>query len=127
MVKFPAMTLDASPNAVHSTSLPENVGNGLQNDAPRQNDTPRLCPPFATVALDCGQSSFDRELTYIVPENWRPMLRVGFAVLVPCNRQMVTGFITGFSQQPNFDGQILPLTRLLSKAPLFDRNALKLA
>ncbi len=40
---------------------------------------------------------------------------------------MITGFITGFCHQPDFDGQIRPLSRLLSKAPLFDRNALKLA
>ena len=129
MVKFPLMTPDASHNAVQPIPIPQNAGNGigsgLQSDLP--SHTPRLCPPFATVALDCGQSSFDRELTYLVPDSWRAVLRVGFAVLVPCNRQMVTGFITGFSQQSNFDGQILPLTRLLSKAPLFDRNSLKLA
>jgi primosomal protein N' (replication factor Y) len=135
MVKFPAMTPDDSQNAPHNnphhalqpTSLQAHGSNGLQNGSSVQNGAPRLCPPFATVALDCGQSSFDRELSYAVPEQWRSILRIGFAVLVPCNRQMVTGFVTGFAQQPNFDGQILPLTRLLSKAPLFDRNALKLA
>jgi primosomal protein N' (replication factor Y) len=136
MVKFPAMTPDDSQNnprnnplhALQQTSLQKHESNGLPNGSSgSQNGAPRLCPPFATVALDCGQSSFDRELSYAVPEQWRSILRVGFAVLVPCNRQMVTGFVTGFAQQPNFDGQILPLTRLLSKAPLFERNALKLA
>lgn len=130
MVKFPAMTPDAPrnglPDALQPNTLHQNGSSGLGSSG-SQNGAPRLCPPFATVALDCGQSSFDRELTYVVPEPWRPVLRVGFAVLVPCNRQMVTGFVTGFSQQPHFDGQILPLTRLLSKAGLFDRNALKLA
>lgn len=87
----------------------------------------RMVPPYASVALDCGQSPFDQELTYSVPDNWRAVLRVGFAVLVPFGRQMMTGYITGFSTRPDFDGEIRPLTRLLSKAPLFDSKALKLA
>src|SRR5262245_10699538 len=87
----------------------------------------RLCPPFASVALDCGQAPFDRELTYSIPENWRTFLRVGFAVLVPFGRQIVTGYITGFAARPEFEGEIRPLSRLCSKAPLFDSKAIKLA
>ncbi len=124
MVKFAPMMSDEphQHHAENSLNLQNGTQSGTQNGAP-----PRLAPPFAMVALDCGQSSFDRELTYTVPENWRPFMRTGFAVLVPVGRQMVTGFITGFSQTADFDGQIRPLARLLSKAPLFDRNSLKLA
>ncbi|MDQ3815250.1 MAG: primosomal protein N' [Armatimonadota bacterium] len=84
--------------------------------------------PYVTVALDCGQSHFDKELTYGVPPALRSILRVGFAVLVPFNRRLMTGYVTGFTDHLDFAAeQLRPIRQLVSKAPLFDAKALKLA
>jgi primosomal protein N' (replication factor Y) len=80
------------------------------------------------VALDRTQSNFDRELTYAVPQELRDVLRVGVAVLVPVARQYLTGYVTGFTSTLDFEPkQLRPISRLLSRVPLFDGKALQVA
>ncbi len=117
------MPLETTPEIEPSHDAEFEAGN-QSPDAPVPL---RQSPPFASVALDCGQSSFERELTYAVPPEMRGVLRVGFAVLVPLGTQRISGFVTGFSQGAEFDGEIRPIARLLSKAPLFNSKLLKLA
>ena len=91
--------------------------------------TPSVTSPlFASVVIDRGQSSVDMELTYLVPESLREALRIGTAILVPLGRQRITGYITGFSNETSFDvARLKPIQQLISKAPLFDAKALKVA
>lgn len=83
---------------------------------------------YATVILDRNQAPFDKELTYLVPPVLRSMLRPGYAVLVPFGRQTLTGYVTGFTGEVDFDEkQLRPILQLISKAPVFDAKALKVA
>src|SRR4051794_40499462 len=84
--------------------------------------------PYATVVLDRGAANLDKELTYAISPEQRERLQPGFAVLVPFGRQSLTAYVTGFTDVLDFDPTHLrPITRLVSKAPVFDANALKLA
>jgi primosomal protein N' (replication factor Y) len=82
---------------------------------------------YATVALDRATSFVDKELTYLVPPSLQDELEVGFAVLVPVGRQSVTGYVTGFTGELDFDAaQLKPISQTLSRAPLFDPIMLRL-
>jgi primosomal protein N' (replication factor Y) len=63
-----------------------------------------------------------------VPAELRDVLRVGVAVLVPVARQYVTGYVTGFTSTLDFEPkQLRPISRLLSRVPLFDGRALQVS
>jgi primosomal protein N' (replication factor Y) len=84
--------------------------------------------PYATVAIDRSQSHPDKELTYAIPAALQPVLQPGYAVLVPLGRQSVTGYVTGLTDSIDFDPrQLRPIQRLVSRAPIFDDKALRLA
>jgi primosomal protein N' (replication factor Y) len=69
-----------------------------------------------------------RELTYAIPDELRDVVRPGMAVLVPFGRQKITGYITGLTEQLDFDvAQLKPLVQVVGKSPVFDLNALRLA
>ncbi|HVF09620.1 MAG TPA: primosomal protein N', partial [Abditibacteriaceae bacterium] len=83
---------------------------------------------YVTVAIDRGVSSVEKELTYGVPPELRAVLQPGFAVLVPLGRQTLTGYVTGFATEIDFDPKYLRfVVRPASRAPLFDARTLKLA
>lgn len=83
---------------------------------------------YATIAIDRSQSHLEKELTYGIPEELRSVLRIGFAVLVPVGRQTVTGYVTGFTNEIDFNpNQLRNIRQLISKAPLFDSKALQIA
>jgi primosomal protein N' (replication factor Y) len=87
-----------------------------------------FAPPYALIALDRSQSSLGRELTYAIPAQQREVVKPGIAVLVPFGRQKFTGYITGFTDDLDFEpSQLKPILQVVGKAPVFDANALKLA
>lgn len=89
--------------------------------------SPRTAP-YAQVILERSQSNLDKELTYEVPDALGEALRIGSAVLVPVGHQTLTGYVTGFSSDLEFDaGRLRPIRQLASKAPLFDAKALQVA
>lgn len=96
--------------------------------SPPRAKTPIISPEYAKVVIDRNQSFLDKELTYRVPDELRESLRIGSAVLVQLGRKRVTGYVTGFTSTLDFNpAQVKPIEQLISKAPLFDSKALKVA
>jgi primosomal protein N' len=116
-----------SPSLLSSHSLPQPAQSQSLASSPAPPSSGENAP-YALVALDRTQSSIDRELTYSVPDEFRDMLRIGVAVLVPVARQYVTGYVTGFTKTLDFEPkQLRPISRLLSRVPLFDGKALQVS
>jgi primosomal protein N' (replication factor Y) len=84
--------------------------------------------PCATVCIERGASTIERELTYEVPLAWRGKLVIGQAVTVSLRSGRALGFITGFCHEIDFAAsQLKPLGQILPGPPLFDEFALKIA
>ena len=86
-------------------------------------------PParYGLISLERTVAGLDRELTYALPPNisdWR----IGQPVVVPLRSGRAVGFLTGFTDQLEFDAsQLKPIEARLSDEPLFDELALKIA
>jgi len=88
----------------------------------------QFSPPYALVVPDRAQSTVSHELTYAVPESLRDTLQLGSAVLVPVGAQQLTGYVSGWTNELDFDAKALrPIARLLSDEPMLDEEALQVA
>jgi primosomal protein N' (replication factor Y) len=111
---------DSPPDSVKRVSL------GSRQQKPLVRPIPAA--PYITVVPDRGQSSVDKELTYAIPEELRTSVDLGSSVLVPIGRQYLTGYVTGFTSQLDFEPQQLrAITQLLSTVPVFEEKALQVA
>ena len=89
-----------------------------------------LCPRparYGLISLERTIAGLDRELTYaLLPniDNWQ----IGQPVVVPLRSGRAVGFITGFTDDLEFDlSQLKSIDARLSDEPLFDELALKIA
>ena len=82
---------------------------------------------YGLISLERTVAGLEHELTYALPpaiDNWQ----VGQPVVVPLRRGRAVGFVTGFTNQLEFDAtQLKPIEARLSEEPLFDELALKIA
>ena len=86
-------------------------------------------PPYALVAFDRSQSALGRELTYAIPDDLRPDVRPGMAVVVPFGAQQITGYVIALLSEcvDCEPSQLRPIIQTTGSAPVFDRTALRLA
>lgn len=106
---------------------PELFASGAHATTTKRDSTTLFTAPFVLVVPDRAQNSA-QELTYGVPEKLRDDLQIGCAVLVQVGAQTVTGYVSGFIRELDFDAKKLkPITRLLDPNPVLDKEAIQVA
>ena len=84
--------------------------------------------PYALIEIDRSFAVAGQGFTYAVPERLRAGLQIGHAVHVPFGRKVVTGYVTEFTDQLDFDASKLkPIASIVSALPVFDEMGLRLA
>jgi primosomal protein N' (replication factor Y) len=84
---------------------------------------------FAQVVLERSVAGLDRELTYALPASTAQETnrwKIGQAVIIPLRNGRAVGYITGFSNQSDYEN-IKSIEQSLGDEPLFDEFALKIA
>ncbi|MEO6907406.1 MAG: primosomal protein N', partial [Abditibacteriaceae bacterium] len=84
--------------------------------------------PYALIEIDRSFAVAGQGFTYAVPERLRGEVQIGHAVHVPFGRKVVTGYVTGFTDQLDFDASKLkPIASIVSALPVFNEMGLRLA
>ena len=84
--------------------------------------------PFALVEIDRSFAVAGQGFTYGIPDRLSSEVQIGHAVHVPFGRKVVTGYVTGFTDQLDFDASKLkPIASIVSALPVFDEMGLRLA
>ncbi|ACL69744.1 primosomal protein N' [Halothermothrix orenii] len=82
---------------------------------------------YARVVVDIKAPGLNRSYDYKIPEDLENKISIGTAVKVPFGKQIITGFITGFSSQTRVESvKIKEIMNIISEEPLFDKSMLKL-
>lgn len=90
--------------------------------------TPQKQQLFALVEIDRSSAVAGQGFTYAIPKHLCGEVQIGHAVHVPFGSKTVTGYITGFTDQLDFDASKLkPITSIVSALPVFDEVGLRLA
>ncbi|HID05911.1 MAG TPA: primosomal protein N', partial [Armatimonadetes bacterium] len=83
---------------------------------------------FAIVCVDNRASAVDKPLTYAIPESLAGEITIGSPVLVPLQRQWISGYVIDITDDADLPPErIKPIARTLWHQPLFDAELLKLA
>ena len=94
------------------------------------NDLPHSPAPsqFVLIEIDRSFAVAGQGFTYAIPERLRGELQIGHAVHVPFGPKTVTGYVTDFTDEVDFDARKLkPLSSIVSALPVFDETGLRLA
>jgi len=86
----------------------------------------KMSEQYAKVVIDLPVKSVDRVFHYRVPEYLRPKAQIGMRVQVPFGRRKVTGYLVGFTGEPEVR-EVKEIIALLDEQPLFGGNMLALA
>src|SRR4051812_21995858 len=81
---------------------------------------------LADVVVDTGVWALDRPLTYAVPEDLQPRVRVGSVVRVPLRGRKVRGWVLGLREDEAPEGTV-DLAALSGRAPVLDEALIAMA
>ncbi len=69
---------------------------------------------YADILTDIDHRRLDRLFTYSVPEEMENLIRIGVQVEVLFAGRIITGYVIRLTGQPEYQGRILPVRRVLS-------------
>ncbi len=76
---------------------------------------------FAQVAFPLP---FRNTFTYSTPDELSSMLQIGVRVVAPFGKRTLTGFVVGTSEKSEANEKTKPLSDILDKTPIFNKNDL---
>jgi primosomal protein N' (replication factor Y) len=83
--------------------------------------------PIAKVHVDVPQAHLDRTFEYVVPESMDADARPGCRVKVRFGGRDVDGYLLERTDEPEHDGELAPLRRVVSGVPVLTPDVLRLA
>lgn len=82
---------------------------------------------FAKVIIDIPIAQVNRVFDYLVPQEWEEMVELGMRVEVPFGNRNLLGFIVGFSDVSNFEGELKSITKLLDYTSYLNNELIELS
>ncbi|MBF6625163.1 primosomal protein N' [Aerococcaceae bacterium zg-BR9] len=82
---------------------------------------------FAKVIVDIPVAQVNREFDYAIPAEWEEVVTLGMRVQVPFGTRQLLGFIVGFAQDTDFDGEVKPITQLLDYQSYLNQELIDLS
>lgn len=81
---------------------------------------------YAQVIIEYGSKAVDKEFTYIIPDKYKDLIKVGHRVEVPFNNRNIEGFVVGISN--NYDGEydLKEIVSLCDNKPILNEEMLYL-
>jgi len=81
---------------------------------------------YANVIIEYGNKAVDREFTYIIPLEYRQLLKIGSRVIVPFNNKEIEGFVIGIIDSIKTDFEIKEIISLVDDEPVLNKEMLYL-
>ena len=81
---------------------------------------------FAEVIIEYGAKAVDKLFTYIVPEEYKSVIKIGHRVLVPFNNKLIEGFVLNISNQYNGEYELKRIEKLCDEEPILNQEMLYL-
>ena len=81
---------------------------------------------YADVIIEYGAKAVDKLFTYIVPEEYKNIIKIGHRVLVPFNNKLIEGFVLNISNQYNEEYELKRIEKLCDEEPILNQEMLYL-
>ena len=81
---------------------------------------------YANVVIQYGAKAVDKEFTYVVPDEFRNKIMVGYRVMVPFNNRNVEGFVLSISDNYNGEYKLSEIKELCDQTPILNQEMLYL-
>ena len=81
---------------------------------------------YAEVIIEYGAKAVDKLFTYIVPEEYKSVIKIGHRVLVPFNNKLIEGFVLNISNQYNGEYELKRIEKLCDEEPILNQEMLYL-
>lgn len=81
---------------------------------------------YAKVIIEYGNKAVDREFTYIVPDKFRNIIRIGHRVLVPFNNRLLEGFVVSLLDECSTDYELKEIKDICDSEPILNDEMLYL-
>lgn len=82
---------------------------------------------IAKVLVDVPAKAVDRLFDYSVPNHLESILEIGMRVVIPFGSRELMGFCLAFSEIPDHEGELKPITRILDIEPYLTPELIRIA
>lgn len=81
---------------------------------------------YAKVIIEYGNKAVDKEFTYIVPEKYKDIIKVGHRVLVPFNNKLIEGFVMSLISKIDTNYELKEIKSICDENPILNKEMLYL-
>jgi len=81
---------------------------------------------YASVIIEYGNKAVDREFTYIVPQKYEEIIKIGSRVMVPFNNREIEGFVLGIRDSYDEEFELKEIISLVDCEPVLNEEMLYL-
>ena len=81
---------------------------------------------YANVIIEYGNKVVDKEFTYIVPDKFRNIIKIGHRVLVPFNNRFIEGFVLSLLNKCDCNYELKEIKDICDIEPVLNEEMLHL-
>lgn len=81
---------------------------------------------YANVIIEYGNKAVDKEFTYIIPDKYRDIIKIGHRVLVPFNNRLIEGFVLGIMNEYLGEYELKEIDSVCDSEPILNDEMLYL-
>lgn len=81
---------------------------------------------YAKIIIEYGAKAVDREYTYIIPNKYKDIIKVGHRVLVPFNNRQIEGFVMDIINEYQSEYELKEIINICDDEPILNKEMLYL-